>query len=215
MYTSLFLFIIFFKCLNLGKSTIDDSLESSIKCSFADLTVRVTRKLSTKYIEPGDLRHFLKCRLECGDIISGISSVPEMIEAVTEKTLWNYYNYHALEGIIKHFATDDMELIGWMEDYKTRLTAFKATTKIADYIEDCTEDELMADSVDGKSNVKYDKVFYQKLSFKLSEGKYSILKINEKCLSYIDDLWNDISSQFYLPPLPILLAKICGGSMEV
>ena len=137
-----------------------------------------------------------------------------MIETMMEGKYWSYYNYHALEGIIKHFAKDDNELIGRMEDYKTRLTAFKATTKIVDYIEDCTKDELLADDVVG-AKMKYDKEFYQKLSFKLKESKYSILKINEKCLSYIDDLWNDISNQFYLPPLPILLAKICGGCIEI
>ncbi len=199
---------------NLGKkSTIDKSLESSIKSHFASLIVRVAEKLNIKL---ENLRLFLISHLGCdGSILSGISSVRGIIETVTEKKLWDYYNYHALEGIIKHFAKDDTDLIEKMEDYKTRLTAFKATTKIADYIENCTENELMADNVDGISKMKYDKEFYRALSYKLRESNNSILKINEKCLSHIDDLWNDISAQFYLPPLPTLLEKIRGGSIEV
>ncbi len=93
-----------------------------------------------------------------------------------------------------------------------QLTAFKATTKIADYIKDCTEDELMADNAGG---IKYDKEFYQELSFKLKESDSSILKINEKCVTYIDEFWKDLSAQFHLPPLPILLDKIREGCIEV
>ena len=191
------------------KSTINNS---SIIFSFADLAIKVAENLSAKKIRPGDLRLLLKCRLGCGDIISGISCVRKMIETVTEKKYWDYYNYHALEGIIKHFAENATELLGRMEDHKTKLTAFKTTTKIADYIKECTKDELM---VDGISKMKYDKEFNKELSFKLRDSKDSILKINEKCLSYIDNFWNDISDQFHLPPLPILLAKIRGGCIEV
>ncbi len=195
--------------------TIGNMLTESIRGHFADLTVRVMKRLKTINIDVDDFRVYLTSRFGYDDFISSISSVSEMINAVTRKPLWNYYNYHALERIIESFGKDDSEMIGWMEEYKTRLTAFKATTKISDYIKDCTDDEFM-DDADGEDYQKlYDKKFYRKLSLKLRESKSNILKVNENCLSYIDELWTSLSDQFLLPPLPNLLEKIRNGCIEV
>ena len=133
-----------------------------------------------------------------------------MIEAVTEKQLWNYYDYYALEGIIKSFAKDDSEMIGWMEEYKTRFTAFKAATKIADYIKDCTDDELIDNEDEALKDYQksYDSKFYRELSLKLRDSENSILKVDENSLSYINEIWTAISAHFLLPPLPILLENI-------
>ncbi len=61
----------------------------------------------------------------------------------------------------------------------------------------------------------YDMKFYRKLSLKLRKSRSSILKVNENCLSYIDELWTSVSDHFLLPPLPILLEKIRNGCIEV
>ena len=164
-------------------------------------------------IDLDDFRLYLTTHVGCGDFISSISSASEMIEAVTKKRYWNYYNYHALEEIIKCFGKDDSEMIGWMEEYKTRLTAFKATTKIADYIKNCTDEELMDDAdkaFEGYQKL-YDRKFYRKLSLKLWDSNDSSIKVDENCLSYIDELWTSASEHFLLPPLPILLEKIVQG----
>ena len=181
-------------------------LRESIKEHFADLTVKVMRRLKTINIDVDDFRVYLTSRFGCGDFISSISSVSEMIDAVTRMQYWDYYNYHALEGIIKYFGKDDSEMIGWMEEYKTRLIAFKATIKIADFIDikESTYDELIdsADKSFEDHQKLYDRKFYHRLSFKLSrKRKNNIIRVNERCLSYIDELWTSLSDHFLLPPL--------------
>ncbi len=197
----------------------DNILVERIKGHFAELTVRVIERLKTINIDVDNFRVYLTSRFGCGDFISSISSVSEMIDAVTRMQYWDYYNYHALEGIIKYFGKDDSEMIGWMEEYKSRLTAFKATTKIADYIDikDSTYDELIdhADIPFEDYKKSYDKKFYRRLSFKLRKSKNNIIRVDERCLSYIDELWTSLSDHFLLPPLPIFLEKIREGCIEV
>ena len=191
----------------------------SIKGHFAELTVKVIERLKTMNIDVDNFRVYLTSRFGCGDFISSISSVSEMINAVTTKRLWDYYNYHALEGVIKHCGKNDSEMIGWMEEYKIRLTAFKATTKI--YIADRNRkdnslmDNSLMDNPDKDNQKSYDQRFYSELSVKLRDSKSgSIRKVNENCLSYIDELWTSLSDHFLLPPLPVLLEKICNGCIE-
>ncbi len=107
-------------------------------------------------------------------------------------------------------------MIGWMEEYKTRLFAFKTATKISDYVESYTDAELMDDAGEANNYYEaYDKRFYVRLSLKLRENRGSILRVNHNCLLYIDELWTTISRYFLLPPLPILLEKIRDGCIEI
>ncbi len=191
-------------------------LENDIRKTYSRLIVRVMGKLRDININVVDFRVYLKTYLGCGDFISSISSVPEMIEAVTRKPLWNFYNYCALEGIIECFGKDDSEMIGWMEEYKTKLSAFKTATKIADYVKGYTDAELMADTDEAINDYKvYDKKFFVELSLKLRKNRDSILRVYQNCLLYIDELWTTISSYFLLPSLPTLLEKICNGCIEI
>ncbi len=197
--------------------TISETLENDIKGHYSHLIVRVVGKLRERNINVDDFRLYLTSHFGCGDFISSISSVPEIVEAVTRKQYWAYYNYYALEGIIKCFCKDDSEMIGWMKEYKTRLTAFKATTKIADYIKNCTDEELMDDADEALDDYQklYDRKFYLKLSLKLRKSNDSIRRVDENCLSYIDELWTSVSDHFILPPLPIILEKIRDGCIEI
>ncbi len=103
-------------------------------------------------------------------------------------------------------------MIGWMKEYKTRLTAFKATTKIADYIKDCIDEELM-DDADEALDGYHDKQFYRKLAFILWTKHGNNLKVDENCLSYIDELWTSLSDHFILPRLPMFLEKMVQGGI--
>ena len=196
---------------------INETLENDIKGHYSRLIVRVVGKLRERNINVDDFRLYLTSHLGCGDFILNISSVSEMIEAVTRKRYWDYYNYYALEEIIKCFGKDDSEMIGWMKEYKTRLTAFKATTKIADYIKDCTDEELMDDADEAFEGYQklYDRNFYRKLSLKLRDSNNSIVKVDENSLSYIDENWTAMSDHFILPPLPVLLEKIRKKCIEI
>ncbi len=62
-------------------------LTESIRGHFADLTVRVMKRLKTINIDVDDFRVYLTSRFGYDDFISSISSVSEMIDAVTRKPL--------------------------------------------------------------------------------------------------------------------------------
>ncbi len=174
--------------------------------------MRVVGKLRDRNINVDDFRLYLKTYLGCGDFISSISSISEIIEAVTRKPLWNFYNCYVLEGIIECFGKDKSEMIGWMGEYKTRLSAFKTATKIADYVKGYTDAELMADTDEAINDYEvYDTKLFVKLSLKLRKNKDSILRVDHNCLLHIDELWTTISSYFILPSLPTVLEKIRDG----
>ncbi len=81
-------------------------------------------------------------------------------------------------------------MIGWMEEYKTRLTAFKATTKVCSYL-------IISRTVQ-KMNLwemlmKHLKTIRSCMTSNSDNNiKGSILRVNENCLSYIDELWTSI-----------------------
>ena len=89
-------------------------------------------------------------------------------------------------------------MTGWMEEYESRLFAFKTTTKIAAYVKSCTDAELMDDA---NNEVLFDRTFYKKLSIKLRNNENSILKVKQNYLVYIEELWTAISDYFILPPI--------------
>ncbi len=53
-----------------------------------------------------DLCGYITSLFGCGDFISSISTVSDV---VTQKQSWDYYNYHALEEIINHFGSKEMK----------------------------------------------------------------------------------------------------------
>ena len=190
----------------------------SIRGHFAELTLKVGKNLTNMSTNVDDLRVYLTGRFGGVSYSISSSSVSDMIETATRNRLWDYYNYHALEGIIKHVGKDDSVMKGWIEEYKTRLNAFKAATKIAEYIKGCTEEEILntADEASEDYRKLYDTKFYRKLSMKLDRKKNdTTIKVTENCLSYIDELWTSISDHFLLPPLPVLLEKIHSGCIEI
>ena len=119
---------------------------AKIKGSFATLVTRVTDQLKKKEIDMSSFRIYVINLFPPGDIISETFSMAEIFEAILRHQLWDYSNYVPIEGIITEFGGDNPELSRWMNDYKSELTGFKATTKIIDYIRVCDEDDEIADS---------------------------------------------------------------------
>ena len=93
-----------------------------------------------------------------------------------------------MEEIVKKFGENDSQLTGWISDYKSEVAGFKAVTKIADYIEACSDEEDVADSEQSiRQNIaQYDKRYCRKLSIKLKA------RITHKSLDYIDEFWRSI-----------------------
>ena len=171
---------------------------AKIKGSFATLVTRVTDQLKKKEIDMSSFRIYVINLFPPGDIISETFSMAEIFEAISRHQLWDYSNYVPIEGIIREFGWDNPELSRWMNDYKSELAGFKATTKIIDYIRVCDEEDEIADSeVSLRQHMaRYDKRYCRKLTIKLKS------RITEKCLDYIDQFWRSIADHFFLPSLP-------------
>ena len=186
-------------------------IQIKIKGSFATLVRKVTRKLKKRDVDMEDFRLYILNLFPPGDIIPDTVSVADIFEAVSCHQLWDYLNYTPIEEIAKEFGGDDIELRGWIDDYKSELAGFKATTKIVDYIKLCSDEQEIADSDQSlrKDIARYDSRYCRKLTVKLKS------RVTEKSLDYIDQFWRSIADHFLLPSLSVLLDSIQEGCVEV
>ena len=185
--------------------------QARIKLSYASLVIKVTSKLGGKDIDMKDFRLYILNLFPPGDIIPDTVSVADIFEAVSRHQLWDYSHCTPIEGIAKEFGGDDLELRRWIDDYKSELAGFKATTKIVDYIKVCNDEEEVADSDQSlrKDIARYDRRYCRKLTVKLKS------RVTEKSLDYIDQFWRSIADHFLLPSLSALLDSIREGCVEV
>ena len=182
-----------------------------IRGSFATLVTRVTDKLKRKSIDMSDFRLYVFTLFPPGDLMSRASSIAEVCEVLSRHQLWDYYHYSPVEEIAKKFADDDPEISMWISDYKCELAGFKATTKIADFIKTCNDEEDIADSEQSirQDMARYDKRYCRKLTFKLK------VRVTIDSLVYIDEFWRSIADHFFIPCLSVLLDRIREGCLEV
>ena len=186
-------------------------IQIKIKGSFATLVRKVTRKLKKSDVDMEDFRLYILNLFPPGDIIVDTVSVTDIFEAVSRHQLWDYLNYAPIEEIAKEFGGNDLELRGWIDDYKSELAGFKATTKIVDYIKLCSDEKEIADSDQSlrEDIARYDRRYCRKLTMKLKS------RVTEKSLDYIDQFWRSIADHFLLPSLSALLDSIQEGCVEV
>ena len=184
---------------------------AKIKGSFATLVRKVRSKLGGKDIDMKDFRLYILNLFPPGDIIPDTVSVADIFEAVSRHQLWDYSHCTPIEEISKEFGGDDLELRGWIDDYKSELAGFKATTKIVDYIKACSDEKEIADSDQSlrEDIARYDRRYCYKLTVKLKS------RVTEKSLDYIDQFWRSIADHFLLPSLSALLDSIQEGCVEV
>ena len=185
---------------------------AKIKGSFATLVTNITFNLTKKSIDIGELLFYITILFPPGDFIEYAKSVAEVFKAITYHQLWDYCSFTPVEQIVEKFGENDPLLTEWISAYKSELAGFNAVTKIADYIEACSDDEDVADSEQSiRQNIaRYDKRYCRKLSIKLKPAR-----ITEKSLDYIDQFWRSIADYFVLPSLPVLLDTIKEGCVEV
>ena len=196
---------------NLMSAKIVKENHAKIKGSFATLVRKVRSKLGGKDIDMKDFRLYILNLFPPGDIIPDTVSVADIFEAVSRHQLWDYSHCTPIEEIVKEFVGDDLELRGWIDDYKSELAGFKATTKIVDYIKVCNDEEEIADSDQSlrEDIARYDRRYCRKLTVKLKS------RVTEKSLDYIDQFWRSIADHFLLPSLSALLDSIQEGCVEV
>ena len=138
------------------------------------------------------------------------SKIVEIFEAMRVNNLLSYYNYYALEQIIKHFGGDDSELTSKMHQYKSDWSAFQLATKIRDYfphVRSVFPSECDESVVELRPKRKHS--YFKVLSVKLDEC------VTDRTLDYLEELWNSLSSILVLPPLYLLLDSVIMNSVLV
>ena len=181
-----------------------------MEAKFAMLLMNTCRKLKEKPINVEDFVMFLTSymyfTMEC---ISKSSSLHEIFETITRHKLCDYWNYCALEEIVKGFAANDPEMTSWIDTYKQDLKSYKVTTKLIDHIA-ASDDCIASVSPSEKEQpARYDQQYYQQLSLKLK------MKFTDRTLVYIDDLWSEYAELYGLPPYVALLDCIHRGCVSI
>ena len=101
-----------------------------------------------------------------------------------------------------------------INNFKSKLAGFKATTKIIQYMIHTQQDEVDIELEPDTPSIQqamaeHDNKYRHKLSVKLKA------RVTDKCLDYIDELWASVTEYLYLPTLLTLLKSICDGCIEV
>ena len=130
------------------------------------------------------------------------STIHEYFEVITRHKLWDFWNYHPLEEIVKGFAAADPEITSWIDTYKQNLKYYKVATKLIDHIAE-------SDYASPSQPARYNQQYYQKLSIKLK------MKFTHHTLDYLDELWNDVAELYGLPPYMALLDRIRKGCVSI
>lgn len=157
------------------------------------LLMNTCRALTKKQINLEDFHMFLTSFFS--GCLPKSSTIHEIFEVITHHKLWDFWNYHPLEEIVKGFAAADPEITSWIDTYKQDLKSYKVTTKLIDHI--------------ASQPARYNQQYYQKLSIKLK------MEFTHHTLDYIDDLWNDFAELYGLPPYVALLDCISEGCVSI
>ena len=136
------------------------------------------------------------------------SDLEDIFTAITSHNLWNYWNYHPLEQIIKKYGVNDPDMMERMKNYKRDLSGFKLITKIKNYIPAAKahltgSDDLEVSPVDRTPN------YFRRLSIKWNA------RVTEYSLRYIENVWESLSPHLLLPPPSVLLEAVRKNSILV
>lgn len=165
-----------------------------IKWKFSVLYMKACKKLRERQSQI-NIKDFRAClaSLFPEESIPNSSNIEVILETITREKIWNYWNYSLLEKVVGEFLGDDQDMMSSIKTYKEDLTAYKATTKLVDYL------------VLGEDQPKD----YGKLTVKLDT------MLTDHTLEYIENLWNKFATLYGLPPHVPLLDCICKGSVSI
>ena len=189
--------------------------DRNISAKYATLLInvysRLQQRLQQNQFNVREFRLYIIARFKPGVFVPDTTDFGELFEAITRNGFWDSMNYEPLEDVVLQFG--DKEMRDWVEEYKAYLAGFKACTKLVNYIRkvesNSSFDESDTEQPTIPKQAKYDRRYCRKLSLQLK------VKITDKSLSYIDDIWSSVSQFFLLPPLSALLDCICEGSITV
>ena len=147
------------------------------------------------------------------DWIQNPSNFDQLFNALSVAKLWNYDHYGPLEEITKKFLPNDAAIKTLVSEYKSHLTGFYTTTKIADFIK-MHKSEFEDTEQNPQESLPvntYTLKDYRQLKLTLNLGR----KISALTLSYVDELWRSLAEEFDLPSLTAVIHKIVKGSLQV
>ena len=184
-----------------------------IKGKFSSLALEVQSALQSCQASVSEVYSFLVRCFSRDDWVQNPSSFDQLFNALSVTKLWHYDHYSPLEEIVKKFLPSDATIKRLMTKYKSHLTGFYTTTKIADFIkvhkskfEDTEQDMEESLPVD-----TYTLKDYRQLKVTLKIGR----KISAVTLSYVDELWRSLAEEFDLPSLTAVIHSIIEGSLVV
>ena len=141
--------------------------QAKIKGSFATLVRKVAAKLEQRHLSINEFRLYMFSLFPPGDIIADSTTVTDIFGLLSRHRLWDYSYCTPIEEIANEFGGDGLELKGWINDYKSELTGFKATTRIVEYIKICSDEEIAdAEQSLHQDMARYDRRYCQKITFK-------------------------------------------------
>ena len=120
--------------------------------------------------------------------------VASLFDLLTRHGLLSYKNYHFLTAIINEFIPD---LKADMAGYKNDYVGYQVTTNL--------ERHLAADT----NLVNPNPELFSSLKITVP------LKLSERSLKYIEELWESLLEMFKLPPYQLLQKIILGGSISI
>lgn len=180
---------------------------------FAKLLLNVCRKfkalIQENHIDIKDLHSFLKILFPPGKCIPSSVVLNDMFDAVTENKLWDFWHYSPVQDIITEFGGNDEDLSTWISDYGEALSGYQVVTKIKAYIAATKSKLPLSDDLSQPLLAKYDQEYFNKLMMKVD------VKVTEKTLQYVDDLWKALANRFLLPSRTALLDSITEGCATI
>ena len=175
-----------------------------IKFKFGRLVALTSKKLQEGEMDIKEICQIITASL-CDDSKSfsaelGIATnFTDLFVTITALGVWSYNNYNLLECIINEYIPD---ICAAMTDYQKDYRGYRLTTKIEDHIKAVA---TLSDSDTPHPDSNW---------FSCLETRIHV-KLSERTLKYIDELWKSLSVLFDLPPYQLLLDKVMKESITI
>ena len=144
---------------------------NKIKGQFSFLLLKVQSALKFHQVSVDDVHGFFVHYFLRDDWIHDPPNIDAVFRAVSSTKLWNYDHYDPLEEITKQFLVNDADVKKSVSDYKSQLTGFYTTTRIADFIKLTDFEESEQDPQQPLPTDSFTLKDYRKLKLRLKSIK--------------------------------------------
>ena len=224
-------------------SRLKETNNTIIITEYSKLERAIKKKLKATQPDMSDFNSHILRIFDSTDNISDlipdvktVDDVDNLFKVLTKKRLWGVEDVSKLKSIADMFLDkeDFQEMQKMIQEYKSHLSGYRATTKIIERIQ---ADEIKENESDDDDDVeyesvasnpkKYNKRYRKELSVKLFKkrstgqgagekdpvGSQNVL-LKMESLEYIEKIWNDLCDEFDIS-LTAVLDSIKDGCIEV